>query len=155
MFTIRDVLDLAIQIETNAERVYRRFVEHSSTPALSERLIWMADQETQHARWFADMRQGLDQPVEDLRMVEMGRELLSQVMGAQSFSLGEARIGSIRDAHDLLTLIMQFERDTIGFYNLFKMLIEDPHDLEILERIIVEEQRHLQQIELYFQDSDP
>ena len=152
MFTIKDVLDLAIQIETNAEQVYRSFVEHTLNPVLSDRLKWIVDQETQHARWFADMRQHLDRPVDDARMEEMGRALLSQVMGAQSFSLGEARIASIQDVHDLLNLIMQFERDTIGFYELFKMLIEDPADLVLLERIIDEEQRHLEQIEAHFKE---
>ena len=153
MFDIKDVLDLAIQIETNAEKVYRRLIAHSPDPVLSDGLKWIADQETEHAQWFADMRQRLDRPVDDPRMEEMGRDLLRQVMGAQSFSLGQARVGSIRDVRDLLQLIVRFEHDTIGFYDLFRMLIEEPEDLALLERIIDEEQRHLLQIETYFQDS--
>jgi rubrerythrin len=50
MFSIQEILDLAIRIENNGESVYRRAVDEISETALASVLQWMADEEVEHAR---------------------------------------------------------------------------------------------------------
>ena len=43
MFNLRDVLDMAIQIERNGESVYRKALARTTDPDLVEMLAWMAE----------------------------------------------------------------------------------------------------------------
>ena len=45
MFTINEILNMAIQIEKNGEAVYRKSIEQISDPKLVSLLEWMADEE--------------------------------------------------------------------------------------------------------------
>ena len=60
MFNLRDVLDMAIQIERNGEAVYRRALARTEDPELIEMLTWMAGEESRHAGHFSDIRQRID-----------------------------------------------------------------------------------------------
>ena len=53
MFEIDDIIDLAIQIEHNAEIVYRNAQKKVSSANLSMLLEWLADEEVEHAKWFS------------------------------------------------------------------------------------------------------
>jgi hypothetical protein len=55
MFSIQDIIDLAIQIEENGEQVYRRASGEISNPSLVWLLQYLADEETEHARWFSEL----------------------------------------------------------------------------------------------------
>ena len=52
MFTMNEVVDLAVRIEVNGERVYRHATAAVSDPDIQNALTWLADQEAEHARWF-------------------------------------------------------------------------------------------------------
>jgi len=48
MFLTGDIIELAIQIEQNAEKVYRNAQKKISDPKFVAVLQWLADEETQH-----------------------------------------------------------------------------------------------------------
>ena len=48
MFLTGDIIELAIQIEQNAEKVYRNAQKKISDPKFVVVLQWLADEETQH-----------------------------------------------------------------------------------------------------------
>jgi rubrerythrin len=56
MFVIDDILDIAIQIEQNAEKIYRNAQKKISNPSLASMLNWLADEEVDHANWFSDLK---------------------------------------------------------------------------------------------------
>lgn len=50
MFSLKDIIDIAVQIEQNGERVYRNAAGKIEDPSLRSLLQWLADEETQHAK---------------------------------------------------------------------------------------------------------
>jgi rubrerythrin len=149
MFSIGDIIDLAIRIEENGERVYRTAVEKAPNPSLASLLQWLADEEARHIRWFSELREAAVSTQIDPRLEEMGRNILRSVVGEQSFSLDEADFSRIDTVNDLLRLSIEFEKDTILFYEMIQPFIQDNQSLDKLREIIEEETRHIGLLEEY------
>jgi rubrerythrin len=149
MFSLKDIIDIAVQIERNGERVYRRAAKKIEDPSLRSMLQWLADEETQHAKWFEALIDKVpgtgDFPEEE----KMGRALLKNAVGAQSFSLEDAGLLSMENIEDLLKLAIEFEKDTVLFYGMLQPLIEDKKTLEQLHAIIQEEENHIARLKAF------
>ena len=146
MFSIGDIIDLAIQIETNAESVYRSALKKISDPVLGSLLRWLVDEEVEHARWFRRLKETIHSEVKDPAVEAMGKTLLRDVLGRQSFSLREADFNEINHLSDLLLLAIEFENDKVIFYNMMRPFIEDSETLDFLKKIINEETLHIQEL---------
>ena len=146
MFSMSDIVDLAIQIETNAESVYRSALKKISDPTLVSILRWLADEEVEHARWFRRLKETIDIEVKDPAVAAMGKSLLGDVLGRQSFSLREADFGEMSRLGDLLLLAIEFEKDKVLFYKMLQQFIEDSETLDFLVNIINEETHHIQEL---------
>jgi rubrerythrin len=149
MFLIEDLIELAIQIEQNAEKVYRNALQKISNPSLISILQWLADEEVEHARWFRELKQTIKTDVGDPAVEEMGKALLSEVLGSQSFSLKDAKFDEMSRLGELLTLVIEFEKDKVLFYNMLQSFIEDKETLEFLQNIIEEETHHIQELSAF------
>lgn len=147
MFSIHDILDLAIKIEQNGEKVYRNAQRQTSNPATAELLTWMADQEKEHAQWFSTFKkenlQILDNPIK----AEMNRVILGEMMGKRTFSLNEESLLEMNDINEILLLSIEFEKDTVLFYELMQAFLQEKADQTHLKRIIAEEKSHIQQLQ--------
>ena len=146
MFEIREVLDIAIRLEKNGEMVYRNAIEKISKPELISLLKWMIDEEVRHAKWFSDLKENIETRSENPFAEEMGRELLSELIGEQSFSLGETDFSAVHDLNDLIGIFIEFEKDTVLFYEMLQPFIEDKQVLNQLKEIIAEENSHIGQL---------
>jgi rubrerythrin len=146
MFSMRDIVDLAIQIEINAERVYRSALKKESDPTLVSILRWLADEEVEHAKWFRRLKETMPAEIKDPAVEAMGKSLLSDVLGRQSFSLKEANFSEINELANLLLLAIEFERDKVIFYKMLRPFIEDSETLDFLEKIIKEETHHIEEL---------
>ena len=144
MFSTREIIDLAIRIEENGAKLYRGAVEQVSDPSLASLLQWMADEEVRHAEWFSRMKGSLEEPGHDPRLEEMGRSLLQGILGDQTFSLKETDFSKLHQVRDLIETAMEFERDTILFYEILRPLVSSREGLDHLDLIIQEENRHIQ-----------
>lgn len=149
MFLINDIVELAIQIEQNAEKVYRNAQNKITNPSLAALLKWLADEEVEHAKWFSDLRKKISTPIKDPKVEEMGKALLSDVLGSQSFSLEDAKFTKIRQLEELLSLAIEFEKDKVMFYNLLRSFIEDKATLDFLDSIIREENEHIRRLQVF------
>ena len=149
MFSIEDIIDMAIQIEENGEKVYRKAIEKALNPSLASLLQWLADEEAKHIRWFSELRKVANSTPIDPRLEEMGKNILRSVMGEQSFSLDEADFSRIDMVKDLIRLAIEFEKDTILFYQMIQGFIHDNQTLDQLREIIEEETRHIGILEDY------
>ncbi len=149
MFLIEDIIDLAIQIEQNAEKVYRDAQKKSSNPDLASFLKWLADEEMAHAKWFSGLKKSVTIGQQDPDVAKMGKALLSDVLGSQSFSLKEADFSEIRQLSQLLLVAIEFEGDKVTFYRLLLPFIEDVATREFLESIILEEQNHIRRLKKF------
>ena len=152
MFSIQEILDLAIRLENNGESVYRHAVDEVSEPELVSLLRWMADEELQHARWFSELKRKFKSHSVELFMAEMSREVFADFLGEKSFSHQDVDFSKIDRVGDLVAVFIEFEKDTILFYETLKPFIEDKDTLNNLEKIIAEENKHIAQLHQFLAD---
>ena len=126
MFSANEILDMAIKLEKNGEMVYRNAIEKVSNPELITLLEWMADEEVQHANWFAELKLKLDQKNVNPFMEKMSRELFSDLLGDKNFSLKDVDFSSVNEIVDLMAIFIEFEKDSVLFYQVLEPFIEDP-----------------------------
>ena len=146
MFEITEIIDLAIKLEKNGEATYRRAMEQAEDPDLISLLNWMADEEVQHAKWFNTLKRTVTSGKSNPFLEEMSRELFDDLVGDQSFSLKEVDFTKIQSVDEMLKVFIEFERDTAMFYEVLIPFIEDEETLAQLQRIIAEENNHIQKI---------
>jgi rubrerythrin len=144
LFAANELLDMAIKLEKNGEAVYRRAIEKVSKPELVALLVWMADEEVKHARFFSDLKLDLETKRANPFMEEMSRELFDDLMGDKNFSLKEVDFSVINKTEELIAVFIEFEKDSVIFYKVLEPFVEDPFALENLKKIIEEENRHIQ-----------
>ena len=144
MYTINEIYDLASQIERNGEAFFREAIKKISNPSLSSLFEWLADEEVKHSQWFARKKESAKAQGEDIHLEEMGSSILKAVLGDQSFALKEADLSKIEKVDDLLALAVEFEKDTILFFEMIGAFIEDPETAKHIKEIIDEENRHVE-----------
>jgi rubrerythrin len=147
MFTSSEIIALAVRIETNGQKAYRKAQGQVTDPALASMLGWLADEEAEHEKWFPRLKENLEITQEDPELEKMGKAVLQGVLGDHTFSIEEADFSRLEDLDSLLTLSVEFEKDTILFYEMLSAFIEDEPTLIHLNRIIEEENRHVRLLE--------
>lgn len=151
MFSIKEILDLAVQIEKNGEATYRAAARGTTHPVLAPLLEWMADEEARHAAWFAEKAREAADTFRTPVLEELNQGLLTQLVAGQSFSLKDADFTRMQTVAQLLAVSVGFEEDTVLFYEMLKPFIEDPATLEQLEAIIAEENRHIEKLQTFIE----
>ncbi len=144
MFSAKEIIELAIKIEKNGEAVYRSAIEEVPNPELVPLLEWMADEEVKHANWFAELKHNLETKNENPFVEEMGHELFNEMLGDKNFSLKDVDFATIEEIDDLIETFIEFEKDSIIFYEVLKPFVEDPVVREYLNKIIDEEKHHIE-----------
>ena len=144
MFSAKEIIELAIRIEKNGEAVYRSAIEKVPNPGLVSLLEWMADEEVKHANWFAELKHNLETKNENPFVEEMGHELFNEMLGDKNFSLKDVDFATIKEIDDLIETFIEFEKDSIIFYEVLKPFVEDPVVREYLNKIIDEEKHHIE-----------
>lgn len=146
MFTLSDICDIAIQIERNGEETYRRAGKETPNTENANILNIMADDEKRHAQWFEHLRDADNRLQENRQIAEMGRELLQNMMSQQTFSLDSVRLANANDPEALIRQSMEFENDTIIFYEMLQSFLDKPDTANRLALIIKEEQDHIDKL---------
>jgi rubrerythrin len=152
MFSVREILDLAIQLETNGEAVYREAVDKVTGPELANLLIWMADEEAGHRRWFSEIKKDFEIHSINPFIEEMGRKVFGGILGDKSFSHKEVDFSRVGDLKDLIGIFIEFEKDTILFYQTLIPFVQDDDTLKNIENIIAEENNHIQKLQDFLVD---
>jgi len=73
----------------------------------------------------------------------MGQAILQGLMLDQTFSLRDIDFSKIEHVDALLKRVIEFEKDTIYFYEMLGSFIENDEMLNILDMIIEQENRHI------------
>ena len=143
MFTAQEILDIAIRLENNGEKIYLDASQHAEDEELRALLGWIAEEERSHARWFANLKDRMSRDEDYHLKAEMSQALVEDVIQGQAFSLQTVDFRSIDTPDKMIRTFIGFENDTIAFYDILKALISDSAILEQLEKIIAEEKRHI------------
>ena len=115
MFSIREIIDMAIQLEKNAETFYRAAVAKMSTPSLEPVLICLANEESDHSQWFEKLKRVAQEAEAGGQGGEINSEALRSLVGDQKFSLAEVDLARIESVQELIELAIEHEKDTIIF----------------------------------------
>ena len=153
MFSLKDIVDIAVQIEQNGEKIYRRAAENIQNPSLSTLLEWLADEEVKHMEWFAALKDKIPDTGEHPEQEKFGRALLQNAVGTHSLALEDAEFFAMEKVQDLINLVMEFENDTVLFYKMLQPLIEDQETLEQLHVVIQEEEDHAERLKKVLSES--
>jgi len=147
MFSVLEILDLAIKLERNGESVYRNAVGKVKKPDLISLLLWMADEEAQHGRWFSEMKKKIETHSINPFMEEMSRQVFGGILGDKSFSHRDVDFSKVDRLDDLIGIFIEFEKDTILFYEALIPFVEDNDALESIKKIIAEENSHIKKLQ--------
>jgi rubrerythrin len=143
MFNLGDIIDIAVRSEKNGETTYRKAMKEVSDPDFSSVLDRLATDELEHEKWFESLREQVELPGVDPALEEMGKTMLQDILGDKAFSISEADFSRIEDIKGLLELSIEFETDTILFYEMIMAFIRDEKTIDSLSSIIAEENRHV------------
>ncbi len=148
MFTLADICNIAIQIEQNGEQAYRRASENSKNQEVADFFNLMAEEEKKHAIWFgrlaAEVQTNINE--KDQQIEQMGRELLQNMMAHQTFSMDPDKLAEANNIEEALHQSIEFENDTILFYEMLHNFLDDSETMTHLENVISEEQSHIERL---------
>jgi len=144
MFSTREILDFAIKIEKNAEDLYREAASKMENPEIGSLLLFLADEERRHAEWFQQRKETIKLEGDEAEMERLYGTLLRDMIGDQTFSLAEADLSRMDQVKALLELAVEFENDTILFYETLHSLIDDEDTSARVREIITDENEHVQ-----------
>jgi rubrerythrin len=153
MFSIADIIEMAIQIEKNGESVCRKVLAKNVDSDLASLFEWMAEQESNHIKWLQKLKCTTVASNLNPEMEQMGRSLLRDIIGEQGFSLSDADFSKIETKKDLFSLLIEFENDTVLFYEMIKTIVDDQTTLTCLDTIIKEERAHGKELQSYLENS--
>lgn len=154
MFTMVEIIDLAIRVEKNGQKTYRKAAREVSNPRLASMLEWLAEDEAEHEKWFDNLKHGMVADMEDPKLEEMGRAILQNVLGDQAFSLDDADLTKMDDVRGLLEISLEFEKDTIVFYEMLMEFIDESKVSAGIKKIIDEEKRHVKRLEDFIEKKE-
>ena len=146
MFSAHEILDLAIQLEENGETVYREAAGQAQNGDIRELLLWMAEEEVKHTRWFTELKQEIESRSINPFMEEMSRKVFGGILGDKSFSHRDVNFSQIDSTEDLIKIFIEFEKDTVLFYETLIPFIEDDRTLNYVTKIIEEENNHIKKL---------
>jgi rubrerythrin len=149
VFTIYEVLDIAIRLEKNSETVYREAAHSVSIAEIEAALEWMADEEVKHAQWFEDLRNTATIKQADTHLETMNSDFIKSIIGGQSFSLDDVDFTDIQEVSGLLDVFIESEKDGILFYEMLMPFLREQGTRTMLEHIISEERTHIQTLQAY------
>lgn len=146
MFTAEEILNIAVRLEKNGEKIYKDAAREINAPELVSLLEWMAAEEVQHAERFLKMKASVSTASPNPVVDEMGRELINDMLGNRSFSLDDVDFSRIESVNDMIATFIEFEKDTVLFYEMLEAFIDAKEPRDTLKRIITEENCHIEQL---------
>lgn len=152
MFSVHEILDLALQLEKNGESVYRSAAKKISKPDLISLLNWMADEEVKHINWFSELKKDFEIDSINPFIEEMSRNVFAGLLGEKSFSHQDVDFSKVDRIDDLIDIFIEFEKDTVLFYETLIPFIEDNDTLKNLKKIIDEENNHIEKLHEFLVD---
>jgi rubrerythrin len=144
-----EIFEIALEIERNGARFYRKAADAGYDKATRLLLLDLAAMEEEHAATFARLQQELavEQEAEWYNQNDVAFQYLQSFASGQIFDAGKEReLAPHADVRAVLEFALDRERESILFYLGIKEFI--PRQLlgDKIERIIIEEMKHLAQL---------
>ena len=158
-FSINEIIELAVQIEKKGYTFYNKALERKNLSSNSTELLKkLRDDEIVHEQTFKRMRTELNQ--EEITLSGDWQEVssyLRTISDSHIFSKPDAAIKlatSVKNEKELIDNAIQFEKDTLLFFNSIYEKIEHRAVKKILKKIIEEEVLHVEKLKNFLTISD-
>ena len=158
-FSINEIIELAVQIEKKGYTFYNKALERKNLSSNSKELLKkLRDDEIVHEQTFKKMRTELDR--EEITLSGDWQEVsnyLRTISDSHIFSEPDAAIKlatSVKNEKELIENAIQFEKDTLLFFNSIYEEIKDQTVRKILKKIIDEEVLHVEKLKEFLTISD-
>ncbi len=89
MFTVNDLIDIAVKMEQNGEALYLASRRKTQSPQLKSLLQWMANEEAAHSSWFSDKKGKWASEDDQTDLEAMLPDVIKEMMGDKTLSLDE------------------------------------------------------------------
>ncbi len=152
MFTWDEVIDVALGIEQAGEETYRQAAETAQDSSIAQALLWLADDEARHQKWFANLRIQPSTAQPTSKMEKISRSLMRDLAESQAQFHQSEKLTNAANLTAVLTTAVEAEKETARFYELIALMLESPDDRERIEEIITEEYRHAETLEQWLKE---
>ena len=151
-FSANEIFEMAIRIEENGAKFYRKAAEFQSNEEKSKVLENLAAMEDTHKATFEKMRQDLSAAEKTTTVFDPNNES-SQYLAAMADTHGGEGSPSAADKltgkesiGEVIDIALNLEKESILFYLGLKDLVPPQYGQEKLDKIIQEERRHIVQL---------
>jgi rubrerythrin len=149
VFNVEEIFDLAIQIEKNGAKFYKKTAEFADDPGTKETLDNLAEMEKEHEDRFKKLKDELVKPGTAQTVFDPYDELalyLKAFADGHVFDLSDPTqsISGKEDQMIVLRKAIGFEKDSIVFYLGMKELVPGDSEKDKIDTIIKEEMGHIQ-----------
>ena len=110
---------------------------------------WMAEEENRHIEWFEKLKQDALAPPAGSLLEQNQSAALGSILGKQKFSLDAMDVGRIENTDELIAKLIEFEYDTVLFYEMIKTAVSSTDAANLLDEIIAEEKQHIRKLKEY------
>jgi len=149
LFRASEMMDMAIRIENQGLRFYEACAAAQPDPDIKDAFRYLKDQESEHARAFSHMKAELP---EDYALPETYPGELQDYMDAfvrgkvfEDPAHAETVATETEDPVAAVDFGLEIEKASILFYSGMKQFVRQS-DIQELDRIIAEEERHVRRL---------
>ena len=148
-FNASEILEMAIQIEKNGQKFYRKAAQIVSDKKAGKLLLDLADMEVKHELIFKEMKEHLTEKEKELMVYDPDDEAS---MYLQAFADGyifnmrkdiSAQLTGKESPSDIFNTAIGIEKDSIVFYVGLKDFLPTEAGKEKVENVIREEKNHI------------
>ncbi|HHX63723.1 MAG TPA: hypothetical protein GX702_02420 [Chloroflexi bacterium] len=140
-----DVIDLAVQLETQGEAFYRQAGQNTAAPEAAALFAELAEEEARHRETFQGLSSAIRVTEIDPTTWEEAAGYIEATINREFFGPDAPILEAAAAGNDLPTLFRRaiaFEQQTLLFFYTLRDLVQ-PANRHIIDRIIAEEKRHV------------
>ena len=147
-FSGRELVDIAIGIETNGAAFYKALVNSTRDAMVRGAYKYLADKEREHIEIFQNMLSSLAEYQAAETLNEEGTLYLKALIDSVVFSSDQVArhmAQKVSSDAEAIQIALGAEKDSILFYSEMRDLVRSS-DREVIDKIIREEKSHLRQL---------
>ena len=151
-FSKNEIIEMAVNIEKQGYTFYENALKRSDLDSKQRKLIeQLRDEEKKHEKIFLELRSKLDNfELKRKTSWEDAKLYIQSIVDTHIFNDPDKAINLAVNAKDLSELIsyaIQFEKDTLLFFHVFKQHLEGKKAEDAVDVIIAEEASHVRKLQ--------
>jgi len=149
LFNAREILEIAIRIEKNGARFYRKAAENIELPESKKLLLGLADMEDKHEVTFRSFIREMEEGKTSGDFIDPDGDAaryLGAIAGGYVFPVAEDPSDRLKGTETLTEIIdfaIDLEKDSVIYYLGVREIVPPVLGRERIDRIITEEMNHI------------